>query len=337
MGQTAMEGTKHGGSGSKQLPQPRYTSDSQRNLGLTWGIGEHQGWRPSMEDEHLAISIADSCLFGVFDGHGGSDVAAFCARTFPEVIMTRLQGSNNKQLDVKAEALARSFLEVDRKMLEHSGKFANQGCTALFALVSQEGILLANAGDSRAIMSRRRAFSGPLPVCGSNYDIQSTRDHKPNVSSEKKRIEKAGGHVTEMRIPNTDKTLSRVDGVLAVSRSMGDLHFKGNQSLRQEDQKVSSMPDVTFIKRQPKDEFLILACDGIWDVLTMEQVVDMVRNGLRQRQPPNAIVQAVLSKCLARDASAMVGTDNMTMILIVFDGVPQVGTGYCVNMPLMSR
>lgn len=84
-------------------------------------------------------------------------------------------------------------------------------------------------------------------------------DHKPELPEEKARIEKAGGFVED----------NRVKGILNLSRSLGDLEYKSDTSIALKDQMITAMPDirkekVTFGETQ----FLILACDGIWDCLT---------------------------------------------------------------------
>ncbi len=92
-------------------------------------------------------------------------------------------------------------------------------------------------------------------------------DHKPYTPSEQARIEAAGGTVS----------MKRVNGDLAVSRALGDFVYKHSRELPAERQQVSPEPEFIVKERSAEDQFLILACDGIWDVMSNE---DVARNVL---------------------------------------------------------
>merc|ERR1712008_572702 len=114
----------------------------------------------------------------------------------------------------------------------------------------------ANAGDSRSVYSKN-----------SGKAIALSYDHKPDDEPEETRIMKAGGYVSG----------GRVDGDLAVSRGFGDFRFKACPQLEPHDQRVSPIPDIMVQNRNDEeDEFIILACDGIWDVATNQECVQMV-------------------------------------------------------------
>ena len=165
------------------------------------------------------------------------------------------------------------------------------GTTAVVVMTTPKWIVCANAGDSRAVYSRSNHRAVPLSY-----------DHKPEDEDEERRIREAGGYVSG----------GRVEGDLAVSRGLGDYRFKDldavmsaskgesvrratslmqrqqqqQQSspenedvpmLRPSEQKVSPVPDIIVQNRDPKeDEFIIIACDGIWDVQTNQECVRMV-------------------------------------------------------------
>merc|ERR1719199_1598530 len=178
------------------------------------------------------------------------------------------------------------------------------GCTAVMSLIIPDTIIVANAGDSRAVLSR------------SGRAVALSKDHKPNLPKEAARIHKAGGFVSERRCGT--RSVHRVNGKLAVSRSMGDLSFKKSVGLSATEQLVSCVPDVKTFRRQREDDFMVIACDGVWDVLTSQQVVDRVQKDLfairRGELQPNDVISKILQECCASDK----GTDNMTMILVVF-------------------
>ena len=120
------------------------------------------------------------------------------------------------------------------------------GCTANVVMITKTEILCANAGDSRAVLSRKFK-SKDLSI-----------DHKPELPSEKRRIERANGFVEDCR----------VNGMLALSRSMGDFEYKGNPILKAEDQIITVYPEVSVEKLTNDVDFVICACDGIWDCMT---------------------------------------------------------------------
>jgi serine/threonine protein phosphatase PrpC len=104
-------------------------------------------------------------------------------------------------------------------------------------------LYIANAGDSRSVLGRGgKAFALSL-------------DHKPDDEIELKRIQKAGSIVTD----------GRVDGNLNLSRSLGDLKYKINKSLKPEEWPITANPDVKVVDILPEDDFIVLGCDGIWE------------------------------------------------------------------------
>ena len=106
--------------------------------------------------------------------------------------------------------------------------------------------------------------------------------------AERDRIIKARGSVINQR----------VNGSLAVSRALGDFEYKTNGDMGQTEQLVSPEPDVLSIERDPKDEFVVLACDGIWDVMSNEDIRDFVRDRLRTTDKLDEISNSVLDTCL---------------------------------------
>lgn len=125
------------------------------------------------------------------------------------------------------------------------------GCTACSALITPTEIYIANAGDSRAVLAVKK--SDKLS------SLELSVDHKPELAEERQRIEKAGGFVED----------NRVKGILNLSRSLGDLEYKSDTSIALKDQMITAMPDIRKEKINPGEtQFLILACDGIWDCLT---------------------------------------------------------------------
>lgn len=301
------------------------------------------GWRKDMEDSHfemLSVSeSSDDSLFAVFDGHGGSAVARFCSEHFPAVLLQDLDFATGGV----AEGLRRTYLKLD-EMLQDPGIFqelkkyskgknsssggdtppvtkrpvnANPaltaGCTAVVVHVHNKTLTVANSGDSRAVL------------CRDGHAIDLTVDHKVTLESEVSRISAAGGIVLN----------GRVNGSLNLTRAIGDLAFKGDASLPPEGQVITANPDVYVMELDPEsDDFVVLACDGLWEVMTSQEVVDFVSHGLRgirgdfpaspdsTSSNPPASISELIGKLLDVACSDDVGKteglggDNLTCIIV---------------------
>lgn len=185
-------------------------------------------------------------LFGVFDGHGGKEVAVFTEAHYKDCL---LKLDSFKKGDYRS-ALTKSFLDLDAKVQKED--YANDtGTTSCVVLVTPDEIWCANAGDSRGVLSKKGQV------------VELSHDHKPDNEGEIARIKKANHFVDE----------SRVDGNLALSRAFGDFQYKDQTQLTAEQQAVTCNPDIINVKRTPGDEFIMLACDGIWDCLTNEECI----------------------------------------------------------------
>ena len=171
------------------------------NEHFSWGACAMQGWRSSMEDSHICKKVEMpnkedyGMLFGVFDGHGGKEVAEYARDNFKKkFVKTKAFKESNFE-----RALVDTMLELDKDL--KSKDFALEaGATACVVFVTSSLILCANSGDSRAVL------------CSKNQAIPLSEDHKPTLDKERKRIEQAGHFVNE----------ERVDGELALSRALGD-------------------------------------------------------------------------------------------------------------------
>ncbi|KAM9765766.1 protein phosphatase 1G [Menidia menidia] len=178
---------------------------------------------------------------------------------------------------------------------------SDSGTTAVVALIRGKQLIVANAGDSRCVVSER----------GKAVDM--SYDHKPEDELELARIKNAGGKVTMD---------GRVNGGLNLSRAIGDHFYKRNKVLPPEEQMISAMPDVKVLTLNEDHDFMVIACDGIWNVLSSQEVVDFISERIKPDQsgkarPLSSIVEELLDHCLAPDTSGDgTGCDNMTCIII---------------------
>ena len=158
---------------------------------------------------------------------------------------------------------------------------------------------MANAGDSRSVLGLK-GEAKPLSF-----------DHKPGNPGEHSRILNAGGFVE----------FDRVNGNLALSRAIGDFEFKQGTTLPAEEQIVTAEPEIVSHTATGEEEFLVLACDGIWDCLSNQQVVDIVRRGIARGMALDTITENVIDRCLAPDAEmGGIGCDNMTLCIVAIFG-----------------
>ena len=304
-----------------------------------------QGWRKRQEDAHIAaLSKGEKKnidVFGVFDGHGGKEISQFVSNHFTEELV------KNKNLESDlSQALKETFIKMDEIMttpesIEEIKKYARlskeaddlqsknepqnsqmalisqligpkdpeandiymrTGCTACVLSIDEEKkkLYFANAGDSRVVM------------CKNGEAYAQSEDHKPEMESEKNRIYKAEGWISE----------GRVKGNLNLTRGFGDLEYKQNKNLKPEEQMITANPDIKVVDYEKDIEFVIIGCDGIWDCLKNQEACDFVTKRLKEdpKIKISKIIEDMMDSILAKDLynETGVGCDNMTCIIIVF-------------------
>lgn len=326
------------------MDRPRTDKHNDRGTGndLRYGLSSMQGWRIEMEDAHCAIiglpGLPGWSFFAIFDGHAGAKVSAYSAEKLLEyitgnadfradmdteagsgggsslaaAIAAQSNSDGDSQVAVAGTAAAPSvesvkrgirtgFLNLDaqmRQMPEVVSGEDKSGSTAVCAIITPSHVFFGNCGDSRGVLAR----SGKLQF--------STQDHKPINPVEKERIQRAGGSVM----------IQRVNGSLAVSRALGDYEYKNVDNMGPCEQLVSPEPDISDLDRDvASDEFLVLACDGIWDVMTNEDVCDFVRHQMRLTDNLEEVCNLVVDTCLFKGSR-----DNMSVIIVAFAGSPTV-------------
>uniref|UniRef100_A0A0G4FRS2 PPM-type phosphatase domain-containing protein n=1 Tax=Chromera velia CCMP2878 TaxID=1169474 RepID=A0A0G4FRS2_9ALVE len=228
------------------------------------------------QDDFFILRIDDWGLYGVFDGHGpfGHDVSHFVQNKIPKLIVTHPQF----QEDPKA-ALTAAFLDCHNQMVAHcaaTGAFdcSLSGCTGSVVLHRQKDnkIFTAHVGDSRAVL----AYSENGKMKAKDLTI----DHKPNSTSEKNRIHKAGGQVRQLEgdIPHRVFLKGKLYPGLAMSRALGDT--VGTQA------GVTAEPEVNeYSIEQGKDQLVLVCSDGVWEFITSQGAIDLVSKvGQRKAQ-----------------------------------------------------
>lgn len=314
-------------------------------------VSQTIGRRNYMEDRHTVITDftqpahlkdnmgpialpAPSCYFvAVYDGHGGASVAE-CAKAQVHLDLQKqtnlwramesrrrlsvdapLFGDPSPKLkscfDVISKAITASFLQTDTKCIEAAmSARENAGSTAAFLILEGGGARrtpsyyahVAHAGDSRIVL------------CRNKQAVELTRDHKPNRPDEHKRVTDAGGSIIFSGCWRVDCPGSSVR--LAVSRSFGDV------SLKMPTRAVIAVPEVSSIPITPADDFIILASDGLWDVMNNADAVAKVLSCCAKAlSMPFQSANKNLSKYCADEliVSAMEAgaDDNITVVVVL--------------------
>ncbi|KRX07656.1 Ubiquitin-conjugating enzyme/RWD-like protein [Pseudocohnilembus persalinus] len=271
-----------------EKPVTRKNTQENKNNILRYVCSQMQGWRINMEDAEICdLSLNGGLiqLFAIFDGHGGSEVAQFCKKNF----VNELRKNKNFASSKFKEALSETFLKMDELLIQNQKKQnqSNQfqdtvtgGCTACVVMITRDKIYCANAGDSRAVLSQ------------SGVAIPLSQDHKPDNPKEKQRIEKAGGNIWD----------GRVNGNINISRAIGDLQFKSDEKLPPNQQLIIAEPEIYEYELNSKSipDFIVMGCDGIWEVLNNQQVVSHFEKDLKQKTFKNC-VEEFLNNILAKD------------------------------------
>ncbi len=270
--------------------------------------------------------------FGIFDGHGGHQVAHYAAQNLYKNIMTSPFFPYAMHI-----AIAHGFIKTDRNFCLTHQNFKDCGATAVIALIFNNMLYVANAGDARAVLCEKR-------IQRTKYDepIVTKRlstDHTGQNPHEKARIEKIpGGKV----ITDKDSTIFgwpqlslyfspreniidtrarkdiRIQGILEPSRSLGD------QSLKPY---ITSRPEIKTIKLDGKQEFLILASDGLWDVMTDEAAVQFVSAQMRMYRVTHKTITQNIAQRITHNLvnfalriyrSYRMEADNITATIVFF-------------------
>ncbi|XP_020577264.1 probable protein phosphatase 2C 50 [Phalaenopsis equestris] len=324
-----------------------------------WGCMSTCGKRPEMEDAAVAapwfheiplsmltsvamvddISMNSGCLpghfFGVFDGHGGAQVANYCKDRMHFALVDEIKNINKGAIGIEGYSWQKKwesvfincFQKVDDEVsgavgrsLEGSTSNASfddnahgssitleaiipetVGSTAVVAVICSSHIIVANCGDSRAVL------------CCGKQAIPLSVDHKPDREDEYQRIDAAGGKVIQWYG-------SRVFGVLAMSRAIGDRYLKPW---------IIPEPEVVIVPRAREDECLILASDGLWDVMSNEEACEVARKRILLWHKRNSGItcstrRAVVAHPAAQEAADYLlklalqkgSKDNITVVVV---------------------
>ena len=322
---------------TKEMGESIMIGNSPKNT-MKIGHSSLQGFRVSNEDAHLCKSIPElsntHAFLAVFDGHAGKGTSKFASEHmmtvfretdgFKKYLASKLTSANttmptdgtsipvtvadDTDIEIKMIELAfkQAMVAMDDAILADQRKKKNDisGSTSVCTFVSSSHIISGWVGDSRCMVGKANG------EC-----VSLSEDHKPEDIRERKRIYAAGGFVMD----------NRVDGQLAMSRALGDFHFKGNESIARSKQKVSCIPEVQVHKRDPTDRLLLICCDGVFDVMSNEAAVTNVleryeeyKKDSMSKNVPN--IAEKLAEDLIDDALEKGSYDNISAIVCLLPG-----------------
>ncbi|XP_045785307.1 titin-like isoform X2 [Maniola jurtina] len=264
--------------------------------------------RRVMEDRHVEIANLEA-LFGietteptsfyaVYDGHAGSAAATYCAAHLHQYLVE----SPHFARDLR-QATHDAYLRTDAEFIRKSNqKRASGGSTAVSVAVRGRRLVAAWAGDSLALLAKRMRL------------MQLVNPHKPDRPDEKERIESTGGTVMYWGT-------WRVNGQLAVSRAIGDAQYKPY---------VTARPEIVVVELDGDEDFVVVGCDGLWDVLSEDAVALSVYKQLcNDRDDLKAV-----PKNLVRQAKRAGSEDNISVIVVFLKDPRDIIADNCPPMDL---
>nr|XP_043639580.1 probable protein phosphatase 2C 2 [Erigeron canadensis] len=295
----------------ESMPSPRTTSTTTFYPSIRSGSHTDIGPRRCNEDAHIHIDdlsklfgevykwALPSSFYAIFDGHGGSEASSYVKQHAMSLFfqdadlqhITRMTEADfQDEMFVKRveRSHCKAFLRADQALADNECIDEYCGTTALTVLILGRRLILANAGDCRAVL------------CKKGVAVQMSQDHRPSCLQEKKRVEELGGFFED----------GYLNGELAVTRALGDWHMKKSSP---NSSPLIAEPEVKQMMLSEDDEFMIIGCDGIWDVMSNQEAVALVQRQLRQHNDPQRSAKELIDHALRLHTS-----DNLTAIVVCF-------------------
>jgi serine/threonine protein phosphatase PrpC len=251
-----------------------------------------KGRRISNEDEHTIITNINNAndklnninLFGIYDGHGGAEISKFLSEEIPLHYCTKSRTCPFKK---KYHENVFNYLQ-DKILKKKEGQISGSTCllNIMYKYENELHFNTVNLGDSRLVV-----------VYKSGYTKQITTDHKPEDIIEKTRIEKIGGEIYK-----DSEGVFRV-GQLSLARAFGD----GDNAPY-----ISQKPDIYYNKITNNTKYIIMACDGLWDVIENKDLFSLLEDYKKDNSKN-------LAARLAQKALNENSHDNISIIILEFE------------------
>jgi serine/threonine protein phosphatase PrpC len=243
-----------------------------------------KGARTNNEDTHIISNNGLNYIWGVFDGHGGKTVSSYLKQNLGKLLLKKKSSVGYKNFYIR-----NIFNNLQKKLISDSDKkkinIQDVGSTCLLSILTNDKLQIVNVGDCRAVICQKNGLAKALTI-----------DHKPDWINEKKRITKLGGKI---KYDKEDDVYRIMD--LSVSRAFGDLEYTTY---------VKHNPDIFTHRLKSTDNFIILACDGLWDEVCSQEAVNYV---LANKNKKN--VAQSLAHWAINEKKSM---DNVSIIIVFF-------------------
>ena len=270
-------------SNSNTSSQPFFQNSKNNYIFKSFSYHEDKNlkYRQSMED--IGVTLPDFIpekkysLFGIFDGHGGNDVVKYIKDRLPEIIKTNILNNNSYDNSMETK-ISLAFNKIDEELKFYDSE--HTGSTATILLLNDDQIYCANVGDSSAF------------IIYDNYLKKINIDHKCSDPKEEERIIRSGGKITK----------NRVMGQLVLSRCLGDLYCKKYG--------VSNIPDISINKLERNIKYIVVASDGVWDVVGENDLMKLSKNG----KNADGFCKDLVKLAIDKDSK-----DNVSCIVISFE------------------
>ena len=272
---------------SSSLQQPSSSPSPSSSLGtsinnpntLIKSFAYHEDknlkYRKSMEDYGTTlpnlISNYTTNLFGIFDGHGGTDVVKYIKDRLPLIIKQSLSSSPSSSMKT---TLTNAFTQIDNELRFYDSE--HTGSTATIITIQNNTIHCANVGDSHAYLLTKNKYT------------QLTTEHKCTDENEAKRITQQGGTIQK----------GRVNGQLVLSRTLGDLHVKQHG--------VIALPSISVNTITNDVTFCVIASDGVWDVINGDSLLTLSKAYVHAGEFAKKIVESAIERGSKDNVSCVV-------------------------------
>jgi len=274
-------------------------SVSTAKVAISYDISTHQNKRPYQEDRFTHALVRGGEFFGVYDGHGGDKTSSYLQQQLHGEFEDSLSYYITHEIGLPNPTEQHAFESAFRKAEKHVLDHYEDGSTAVVAYIDNNKLYCAWVGDSRLVLE-------------SNGTVAfATFDHKPERKDEKERIEQAGGKIKFHGV-------WRVNG-LAVSRSIGDKSCKSGS-----EGQIVATPEYAQMQLNSDNHFMIIASDGLWDVMSNEDAVKMVKEELQKDNALKGTAQLLQKEAIKRGSR-----DNITVCVVSFGwsgGITQAHT-----------
>lgn len=253
-----------------------------------------QGHRDHMEDTKRIVKINLSKITNCYlvilcDGHSGDKCSNYVVDILPKILEKVLQDLRpNENLKYVNKLITKVILKIDSIYEKYNDL---SGTTCVFSIFLDDKLYIINIGDSRCIISNL-----------ANEINLATIDHKPNLTKEYNRIIKNNGNIYNFDVPRV--YISELVHGLAISRVIGDIHYKKKNI-------VIANPDIYLRPNLLNNEFMLLASDGLWDVMSNLEVTKFVSSKIKK------MPLKIISKKLVEYALQKGSMDNITVIIVI--------------------